>query len=263
MQSSRNPRVKSHPRKDEALSMELVWAGFAAFFVASLAVGVRLVALAVRKGQAPELLIGLAVLGIGPVGFGLQTVAGLVDAHDLGETLATASAAAVAIGIWAKLIFNWLVYRRHSRVALVAMIALAGAVAVQLLAQPMRGSFLEATQDIRVGAARGALQVVALGWGAAEALVYWAKLRRRARLGLADPVLTNRFLMWAISAAAAALGTAIGVTASLATGKNMLQLPEIVASSSAHGFVAAIGMWLAFAPPRAYARWLTASPSRA
>lgn len=243
--------------------MELVWVGFAAFFVASLAVGIRLVGLAARTRRAPELLVGLAVLGIGPIGFGLQTVAGRVDGGELAEALATLGAVAGAIGIWAKLSFNWLVYRRRSRIALAATLVLAAAVAGQLLAQPMWGSFLAATLDIRFAAARGALQVVALGWGAVEALMYWGQLRRRARLGLADPVLVNRFLMWGLSAGAAGLGTAIGVTVSVATGENVFTMPAILASSSAHGFVAAIGMWLAFAPPRAYARWLAGGQARA
>lgn len=237
--------------------MELVWLGFGAFFVVSLAVGVRLVALAVRTGHAPELLIGLGVLGIGPVGFGLQTLAGLAGGYELAETLAATGACATAIGIWAKLTFNQLVYRRESRAALVATGVLALAVAAHLLAQPLLGSFVDATRDIPLMAARGALQSIALGWGSAEAFVYWARLRKRARLGLADPVLVNRFLMWAISAGAAGLGTATGVAASLATGASPLELPAIVASSSAHGFVAAIGMWLAFAPPRAYVAWVS------
>jgi len=236
--------------------MQLVWIGFAAFFVVSLGVGARLLALARRTRQAPELLIGLAVLGIGPVGFGLQTVASLPRAADFAEALAATGAAALALGIWAKLIFNWLVYRRRSSVALAFMLLLALAVAAHLLAQPLRGSFLDASRDIALGSARGALQALALGWGAGEAFAYWGSLRRRARLGLADPVLVNRFLMWAVSASAAALGTVIGVGASLATGKDMFALPAVLASSSAHGFVAALGMWLAFAPPRAYVAWI-------
>jgi hypothetical protein len=178
--------------------MQLVWAGFAAFFVVSLGVGVRLLALARRTRRAPELLVGLAVLGIGPVGFGLQAVASLPELADFAEALAATSAAALA-----------------------------------------------------------------LGWGAGEAFAYWGSLRRRARLGLADPVLVNRFLMWAVSASAAALGTVIGVGASLATGEAMLALPAVLASSSAFGFVAALGMWLAFAPPRAYVAWIAGARARA
>ena len=47
----------------------LVWVGFGAFFCVSLVVGFRLLALSRRTGELPELLIGIGVLGIGPIGF--------------------------------------------------------------------------------------------------------------------------------------------------------------------------------------------------
>jgi len=68
------------------------WIGFAAFFVASLVCGVRLVALWHRNRELPELLIGLGVLGIGPVGFGFITIGQLVGAGRPG-------AAAVFLGL--------------------------------------------------------------------------------------------------------------------------------------------------------------------
>jgi hypothetical protein len=243
--------------------MTWVWSGFAVFFVVSLCVGLQLLALAHRTRKAPELLIGLAVLGIGPVGFGLMAIAGLPEAGPYAEALAATGAGALAIGLWAKLFFNWLVYRRASRAALAATLALSAAVAAHLLAQPLLGSFVDAMRDIRLGAARGALQVAALAWSAGEAFAHWQRLRRRVRLGLADAVLANRFLMWAGSASAAALGTAVGVAASLATGRATLELPAILASSSALGLAAALGMWLAFAPPRAYVAWISGATARA
>ena len=48
-----------------------IWIGFAAFFVVALVVGVRVLLLARRTRELPELLMGVGVLGIGPVGFGL------------------------------------------------------------------------------------------------------------------------------------------------------------------------------------------------
>ena len=170
----------------------------------------------------------------------------------------TCAATVIAVGIWAKLIFNWLVYRHDRRVAQIATALLAIGVGAQLLAQPMLGSFLAAARNVPLSSARNIVQVVALGWGAAEALAYWVRLRKRARLGLANAVLVNRFLMWGLSAAAAGLGTAIPIAASLATGAQVLEMPAILASSSAFGLVAALGMWLAFAPPRAYVAWLAA-----
>ena len=41
--------------------------------------------------------------------------------------------------------------------------------------------------------------VLAFAWGGFEALRYFFLLRRRQALGLADPVVTNRFLLWAIA----------------------------------------------------------------
>ena len=51
--------------------------GFGSFLLASLVVGVRLILLSHRTRQLPELLIGVGVLGIGPLGFGLSMIGAL------------------------------------------------------------------------------------------------------------------------------------------------------------------------------------------
>ena len=43
-------------------------------------------------------------------------------------------------------------------------------------------------------------------WGAAESLRYFSMMRRRAKLGLADPLVTNRFLLWGLGIGAAMVG---------------------------------------------------------
>ena len=80
-------------------------------------------------------------------------------------------------------------------------------------------------------------------------------------MGLGDPVVANRFLLWGIGAGAAGLGSAIGTLVQLVTGVVSTQVPWVLASSSAHGFVAAVAMWLAFMPPAAYTRWVGARAS--
>jgi hypothetical protein len=81
-----------------------VWIGFVAFFIASLVVGIRLVALWVRDRNPHALLIGLGVLGIGPVGFGLATVATLLQSSRPGLANFVLGTALVAIstGVTAK-----------------------------------------------------------------------------------------------------------------------------------------------------------------
>jgi hypothetical protein len=94
-------------------------------------------------------------------------------------------------------------------------------------------------------------------------VLYWDKMRRRERIGLADPTVTNRFLLWGIAAGSAGLGTAIGISFQLATGIPSVEVPALLMSSSLHGLVAAIAMWLAFLPPDFYTRWLRARAGEA
>jgi hypothetical protein len=93
-------------------------------------------------------------------------------------------------------------------------------------------------------------------WGSGEALAYWRRMKRRSLLGLADPAVTNRFLLWGIGAGAAGVGSAIGVIAGMVIGQGNSEIPWVVMSSSIHGLVAAIALSLAFVPPPSYLRWV-------
>ena len=79
-------------------------------------------------------------------------------------------------------------------------------------------------------------------------------MRKRLALGLTDAVTTHRFLLWGIAAGAAGLGTAVGLAAVALHGLEATLYPWVLASSSAHGTLAAVAMGLAFFPPRAYLR---------
>lgn len=239
-----------------------VGVGFVAFFVVSLAVGIRLLMLWHRTRQLPELLIGIGVLGIGPVGFG-ALMAGMTmiargaapDGLAVECVLALGSATVIA-GVVAKCIFNWQVYRPDSAAARAVTVGVtAGLIGLYIHSGWTRG-FVPAQTVDGFSLLQTTLQVGALFWGSGEALHYWRRMRRRAALGLADPVVTNRFVLWAFGAGAAGLGTAIGTVASWLIGMPSLQIPWVVASSSAHGMAAAIAMWLAFLPPRAYTNWI-------
>lgn len=234
----------------------IVLVGFLAFFFASLAVGIRLVALAWRTRELPELLIGIGVLGIGPVGFGLMMVGTVFGTDDPGlRTLFFAIGSAASLtGILAKCLFNWRVYHPASQLVRVV----AGAIALGLIGLFLHQLFVTGFADERSGIpsaaslTRSGLQVGCLFWGSVEALRYWLLMRKRQAIGLADPVVTNRFLLWSIGAGSAGIGTAIGTIAGIVLARPSLEIPWVVASSSAHGFVAAVAMSLAFLPPAAY-----------
>lgn len=243
----------------------LVWIGFVAFFVVSLAVGVRLVALWRRTRELPELLIGLGVLGIGPVGFGLYTV-GDVTRHGhpaLAQGLFAVAALAVCIGVLATCVFNWRVY--HPRVAPVRWIAWATGCLLlgSYAAEALESGFREPSLDGAAYLLRAFCQVAVLLWSAGESLRYWTRMRRRLRLGLAEPLVSNRFFLWGVAAGAAGLGSAIGLVTQIVTGRPHLEIAWLTLSSSLHGLTAAVAMSLAFLPSRSYRSWIERRAARA
>jgi hypothetical protein len=221
-------------------------------------VGLRLVALWWRNRQLPELLIGLGVLGIGPVGFGCITYGQILHAdHDTAARVMFAIGLfAASGGAFAKYVFNYTVYHRDSRMVKgLVQLAGVGLLACCLGAWVSNGfsaiQYIDASYFIR-----SSLQIGCLLWGSIEALRYWGMMRRRARLGLADAVVTNRFLLWGVGAGAAGVGTAVGITAQLWIGRPPLEIPWVTLSSSLHGLVAAVAMWFAFLPTEAYTRFI-------
>jgi hypothetical protein len=100
------------------------------------------------------------------------------------------------------------------------------------------------------------MRLFVMAWSSFESLLYWSRMRRRLRLGLADAVVTNRFLLWGIGSGAAFLGSAFGVAVIALTGPTSSRIPSFDLIVSLHGLVAAIAMWFAFQPPAFYVRWL-------
>ena len=236
----------------------LTWVGFITFFIVALVVGVRLLLLWWRTRQIPELLIGIGVLGIGPVGFGAVVAARHIaqSRPGLGAVLVGVGALAVAIGACAKLTFNWRVYHPESRVVSVIPIAAVPILLAAWLAEWATGRFVHADPTSPATLIRTSLQIACLFWGSGEALRYWTMMRRRVRLGLADPVVANRFLMWGIGAGAAGLGSVIGIAVQIAAGATAAESSWTMMSSSLHGLVAASALWLAFVPPGFYRRYV-------
>ena len=242
----------------------LIWVGFIAFFLVALAVGVRLLLLAHRTRELPELLMGIGVLGIGPVGFGL--LVGAEQAHAtspaLFRVLLGAGTLALSCGAFAKFVFNWRVYH-PANVRVRGLVIFAGLV---LLGAFVYSGFVDGFADAMDVSAhwaiRSSLLIACLLWGSAESFAYWTKMRRRVRLGLADPVVANRFLLWAIGAAAAGTGSLIGTITQLVTGSQSTGVGWVMMSSSMHGLVAAIAIGLAFIPPAPYRRYVRGRAER-
>jgi len=235
--------------------------GVGAFLVACLAVGIRLLVLAARTRQMPEAALGLTLFASGGLG-GILYFVGTSHAEGLGGLAIWVRGAgrlclsAGALTLWG---FTWRVFRSDSRWAAgLFSLALCGVVAGFVgegFVTGFGGGGFDAVWSQLGILARG----LAYLWAAIESFRYFALLRRRLRIGLADPLLVNRFLLWGIATSAAfgiyavALVNLLGSTSQdVAAG---VFRPTWALLTSALGLTAAVCTWLAFLAPARYRHW--------
>jgi hypothetical protein len=234
--------------------------GFVALGIVSVLVGFRMLSLTWRTREFPEAAIGVHILVL-MLGYAVE-FAGIEAAGKLGPAavwLRCAGNLCYAIAILVYLLFTWRVFRPESR--------LAGAVAVGSIFALIVGWSGEVfTSNFDFRAERFAApwfwiafvpRIVCMGWAAGEALREYGLARRRLRVGLSNPVVVNRFLLWGLAALSELLIYAI-VLVSILRG-----IPADFLNGTAAIFVSALGLsaavtiLLAFLPPRFYRRWLT------
>ena len=232
------------------------------FVTVSTVVSARLLALWRRTRALPELLIGVTVACLGPVGFGLLAGGRMlaVESTALAAALTAAGSTAAVLGTISLSIFNWRVYRPDS--LWVARMTAAGAlVLLTALAIVASSQGFARGEPLGWSQARGGMLSAVMLWGAIEAFRFYGAMRKRLRLGLADPLVTNRFLLWGLSSWAAGQGAGIAVVVQFLLGATALASPVVVLTMSAHGLVSALTMALAFMPPRFYRELFPAAPT--
>lgn len=222
----------------------------------SLGVGVRLLFVAVRTRRQPELLFGLAFLcgGAGQA-FGqigqrvLWTEAGLLATSMNAVCLALVAAGTIAL---------WTVTRRVFRPEgrLPGVLFALGCVAtlVGFAVRGLDGEFAHVTAGSRGHAIHEAARLVMLSWMAFESTRHYGMLRRRMRLGLADPMASNQLLLWTVSGYATWLAAAVISWWSFGLRIHPLESPVATAILTVLMLVIGVGMWCAFFPPAALRR---------
>jgi len=236
--------------------------GKLAFAVAGLATGAQLVRMArseeglgVHALAAAALFVGAASQVLMPVGHALGPGAGAPVAV-AGEVLLRVAVA----GLW---IFLWRVFRPGSpAMGALALAGVAGLVATgawDVLAQPDITRY-----DASLPAAHVSQLALALpfAWSAVETGVAHARARRRLAVGLADPLVCDRFRLWCLATALLTGICALGAAAGMADGAGRAELTA--ALSAVRGLVylpLAACVWLGMFPPAWYRRRLAAAAS--
>lgn len=219
------------------------------FAVVGALVGGRLLRLSQRTGGAPE-----RVIGIGLLTYATFCQPTLLVAGAFGESLTPAAiqalhawmSATAALTVTCLYLFTWIVFRRESGWGRVLLAAGVGLAVVSETASVLERSIFWSTLS-------SANFVVAFVWAGAESLRYYVLLRRRARLGLADPVVQNRFGVWGVCMSVAAVLSAT-VSVCIAAGLNVGEHPFPTAVALANTCLNAAGWSLTFFPPAWYLR---------
>jgi hypothetical protein len=253
-----------------ALATSLYLVSTAAFAAIALVVGARLVLLSLRTGEHPERLLGLGVMLTAALGYGCMMIGvigrqGAADPSAFGWTAITGLGWALHdLGVVCQLAFVVAVFRPDERWARVLACGMAALLWFSLAGFGATGGF-------RAGAVlsnwywAGFLVIGSYqGWMALESFRYWGMMRRRTRLGLADPLVTNRFLLWGVAAlcALAAIWTVnIPGFAGVALGSD--QAPGLQAMSmllaAVFGTTTVATYWFTFFPPGWYRERLAAT----
>lgn len=221
-------------------------------------VGSRLLLLARRTRELPELTLGLGLVLVAVLGGPLAAVArlpGLVGTAS-GTMLFGVGLALTHLGIGLFFLFTWRVFRRDTFGAMVAVLLAAAALGgewVGLMSATLGGGTMEEIfpRSRPWGIAVVTTLALSFLWTAVESFRYYDRLRRRVALGLADPVVANRFLLWALA------GLAVVIVCGAVAASMLLGIPPMVnplpLACIAFAAIAVSVCWtLAFLPPERY-----------
>jgi len=233
-----------------------------ALFVSILGcVGLRLTGLWQRTRQVPEMTLGFGLLLVS-LSMPLSAVgrAPALAMELVGRLCFGGGLWVTATGLGLIVFFNYWVFRRHSRWGQALLAAIVGLL-VCSVAYMSAVNFTGSSVDEIKGAMRpGTLTLVAavglgFAWAAFESLHYWKASRRRRALGLADPVVTNRFLLWGVASltSCALMAVIIGCVLS---GMTILREPLPLAAMAASGCLMSASWYLTFLAPAGYQRFI-------
>jgi len=243
-----------------ALAGSLYLISTAAFCLFCLAIGVRLQLLARRTGASPERLLGLGLGLTGGVGYGILIAVSLAR-----QAVGDAPAPALVfwglvgkgihdLGVVAMLAFIVTVFRPGVSWARGLAGAMIAVLAVGYLGNALTGGFASMRLGFWYWVGFSVIGSYPM-WAAAEAFRYHGLMRKRRAIGLADPILVNRFLLWGVASlfSVAAIWTiSLPAVLGLPLAEQQRVAPASMSLTGLWGIGAISAYWLTFFPPAWY-----------
>ena len=226
--------------------------GMVAFIAASVVLGVKLLLLWRRTHEVPEFSIGMAFLlggGLGYLAFLALTVAAMhhdqVLVHNFSLVgLAFACSGALSMGIGAKSIYRASVHWPWLFLAAISACMFAGWTTLfrNPVGQVSDAFWWTITPSIAIYA-----------WVGLEGWMLYQVLSKRARLGMAEPVVVGRTFQWSLSSLYVVVMIGIGPIVRLTVGPDPGAYPAWASTlQSFCGLATAAAIWLGFFPPAFY-----------
>jgi hypothetical protein len=232
------------------------------FGLVATGVGVRLLGLWWQTRQLPELAIGLGMVMLSFVAVPLTALGRAPDtaATPLGRYAFVVGIGATVIGLGLNSVFVWRVYRPKQGWAAALVVATFGGLMVCGVGMAHAELTGRALSDILIGSRPWSIGLmVLLGltylWGGVESMLYHSALRRRLAIGLVDPVLVNRFLLWSVANMTTVV-LACGLVIAGRRGVMIARDPAGLSAIAVAGVVMSVTWWLTFFAPESYRRWV-------
>ena len=235
-----------------------------AYTILSLVVGGRLIRRGLPARALPELLMGLAYFSAPGLGYPMVVSGNALKEAACSSELLGAGHFLIALGCTFFFFFNARVFRGQSPLAR----TFAGACSLVLAIasfEIVRAHAAVGSEYLGLASVRSAMATmlcvlgIMYSWTAFEGYRHHALMRRRARVGLGDPIVANRFLLWAFAGSFQVVADCCSAW-SLYRGADMSLDPVSILGTSLVGVANSVLLVLIFMPPARYVRWLTRGP---
>jgi len=236
---------------------------YAGALLVSFVLGVRLLLRSRRTRRVHELALGLALLGMGSVGYSFHVAARIPELSTAaGKLLVIAAISAQAVGTGSLLYFVWQCFRPREAWArgfgFFCLVLLSVSTAGDALSRALSG--LDGWGPwYWLGLA---VRLLAVSWAAWESLRVYVLMRRRFVGELGDPMATHGFLLLGLGASAATGAAAIAITVRFLSGVSVARIPEASLAVCLLILAATTCAWLALFPPPAYRHMLERAAKR-
>jgi len=223
----------------------------------SIFVGLRLLVAAVRTRRAPEVAMGtyqaLIVAAIAVYAVLQRQAEGAADWAPFFGAVVFANLL-IALGVVALAVGVWRIYRAQDGWAagLCALLSLwvMGGWLWTALGDVVPATVTPTPANAFFVSGRSAVYL----WGAVESIRFHAMMRRRASLGLGDPVVAHQVLMWGLFSLTMGTLAIASLTAGWMLGERYTGSLVALFLTPSLSLVGSVCLWLGFFPPAFYRR---------